>query len=59
MRGCDDYVLKEKINLVKGILKEWHHKHGRNISRRLIEVDNYLILLDKEGEITRLLYSKR
>jgi hypothetical protein len=31
VNGWGGFVLKEKLKLLKGCLKEWHKQHGRNL----------------------------
>jgi len=31
VNGWGAYVLKEKLRLIKGSLKEWHHQHTHNM----------------------------
>ncbi|GAU21183.1 hypothetical protein TSUD_11000 [Trifolium subterraneum] len=48
--GWGGFVLKEKLKLLKGSLKEWHLKHGRNIEGRIKETKERMHDLDVKGE---------
>jgi len=32
IEGWGAYVLKEKLKLIKGSLKEWHQRHSQNLN---------------------------
>ncbi|PNY13834.1 cysteine-rich receptor-like protein kinase [Trifolium pratense] len=48
--GWGGFVLKEKLKLLKGSLKEWHLNHGRNIEGRIKETKDRIHDLDVKGE---------
>jgi hypothetical protein len=48
--GWGGYVLKEKLKMLKTILKEWHADHSRNVSSRIVSLKARLADLDGKGE---------
>jgi hypothetical protein len=44
------YVLKEKLKLIKGALREWHVAHSQNLSSRITSLKSRLPDLDIQGE---------
>jgi len=50
VHGWGAYVLKEKLWLIKGCLKEWHQQHTLNMERRLCLVKDKMSNLDSKGE---------
>jgi len=54
VEGWGDYVLKEKLKLIKVALKEWHLSHYNNIPAKLDSLKARLSLLDGRGEDDRL-----
>lgn len=59
MFGLDEFVLKEKFELLKGNLEEWHSNHGKNIEWILKEVNEILMIFDKKEEVDALSDSER
>jgi hypothetical protein len=52
--GWGAYVLKEKLKLIKGSLKEWHQRHSQNMDGRCRMVKERMALLDIKGESSAL-----
>jgi hypothetical protein len=52
-------VLKEKLKLLKGCLKEWHEQHGRNMVSKLKDVKERRLALEVKGEVEDLIDSER
>jgi hypothetical protein len=48
--GWGGFVLKEKLKLMKGALKEWHSTHSQNLSSRIDSLKVRLAGLDLKGE---------
>jgi hypothetical protein len=48
--GWGGFVLKEKLKLMKGALKEWHVAHAQNLSSRIDSLKGRLSALDLKGE---------
>jgi hypothetical protein len=48
--GWGGFVLKEKLKLMKGALKEWHSTHSQNLSCRIDSLKVRLAGLDLKGE---------
>jgi exonuclease III len=48
--GWGGFVLKEKLKLLKGALKEWHLTHSHNLSSRIDSLKVRLSALDLKGE---------
>jgi hypothetical protein len=48
--GWGGFVLKEKLKMMKGALKEWHVAHTQNLSRRINSLKARLSVLDLKGE---------
>jgi len=48
--GWGGFVLKEKLKLIKGSLKVWHHNHTKKLEGRIIELQDRLASLDSKGE---------
>jgi hypothetical protein len=48
--GWGGFVLKEKLKLMKGALKEWHVAHAHNLSSRIDSLKGRLSALDLKGE---------
>jgi hypothetical protein len=55
LHGWGGYVLKEKLKLIKGGLKEWHQQHSQNLEGKLQEVKDRMASLDSKGESSDLL----
>jgi len=49
------YVLKEKLKLIKLALKEWHHRHSKNIPARNSSLRDRISALEFKGESVVLL----
>jgi hypothetical protein len=52
-------VLKEKLKLLKGCLKEWHEQDERSLLGRLKEVKERKLALEVKGEVEDLIDSER
>jgi hypothetical protein len=52
--GWGGFVLKEKLKLMKGALKEWHLTHSHNLSSRIDSLKVRLSALDLKGEAESL-----
>jgi len=50
VQGWGAYVLKEKIKILKGSLKEWHHNHSQNLVSRCGLLKERMSTLDIKGE---------
>jgi hypothetical protein len=48
--GWGGFVLKEKLKLMKGALREWHVKHSQNLPSRIDSLKARLAALDVQGE---------
>jgi hypothetical protein len=48
--GWEGFVLKEKLKLMKGALKEWHVAHSQNLPSRIDTLKGRLSALDLKGE---------
>jgi hypothetical protein len=48
--GWGGFVLKEKLKMMKGALKEWHVAHTQNLSSRIDSFKARLSVLDLKGE---------
>ncbi|KAK2392457.1 hypothetical protein QL285_065815 [Trifolium repens] len=48
--GWGGFVLKEKLKVMKGALKEWHAAHAQNLSSRIDSLKLRLSSLDLKGE---------
>jgi hypothetical protein len=48
------YVKKEKLKLIKVALKEWHSTHTNNISAKISQVKDHILVLDEKGEVSSL-----
>ncbi|KAK2427386.1 hypothetical protein QL285_025969 [Trifolium repens] len=48
--GWGGFVLKEKLKMMKGALKEWHVTHSQNLSSRIDSLKIRLSALDLKGE---------
>ncbi|CAJ2637850.1 unnamed protein product [Trifolium pratense] len=48
--GWGGYVLKEKLNMIKASLKEWHKAHTQNLPGRIETLKGRLAALDEKGE---------
>jgi hypothetical protein len=48
--GWGGFVLKEKLKLMKGAMKEWHVAHAQNLSSRIDSLKGRLSALDLKGE---------
>jgi hypothetical protein len=48
--GWGGFVLKEKLKLMKGALKDWHVAHAHNLSSRIDSLKARLSALDLKGE---------
>jgi hypothetical protein len=48
--GWGGFVLKEKLKVMKGALKEWHVAHAQNLSSRIDSLKDRLSTLDLNGE---------
>jgi hypothetical protein len=44
------FVLKEKLKLIKGSLREWHKAHAQNLPSRIDSLKARLYVLDVKGE---------
>jgi hypothetical protein len=47
-------VLKEKLKLLKGSLKEWHQNHTKNLKSRCSKIKERLSIIDIKGETSVL-----
>jgi hypothetical protein len=47
--------LKEKLKLIKSNLKEWHHRHSKNLEGKSNTVKERMSFLDTKGETSVLL----
>jgi hypothetical protein len=54
IEGWGAFVLKEKLKLVKGCLKEWHQNHCQNLEARCGMLKERMSTLDIKGETTAL-----
>jgi len=54
IEGWGAYVLKEKLKLLKGILKEWHQNHSQNLESMCGLLKERMSILDIKGETTAL-----
>jgi hypothetical protein len=54
IKGWGAYVLKEKLKLIKGSLREWHQRHSQNMDGRCRMVKEPMALLDIKGESSAL-----
>jgi hypothetical protein len=52
-------VLKEKLKLLKGCLKEWHEQDERSLLGRLKEVKERKLALEVKWEVEDLIDSER
>jgi len=52
--GWGSYVLKEKLKLMKLVLKDWHQSHAQNLPARLLTLKDNIASLDLKGESTEL-----
>jgi hypothetical protein len=52
--GWGGHVLKEKLKLIKGALKEWHAAHSQNLPSRIDSLKAQLSILDAKGEVEAL-----
>jgi hypothetical protein len=59
VHGWGGFVLKEKLKLLKGCLKEWQDHHGRNLAGRLKDVKERRLALEVKGEVEDLGVSER
>jgi hypothetical protein len=50
IEGWGAYVLKEKLKLIKGSLKEWHQRHSQNLEGRCRTMKEQMAILDIKGE---------
>jgi hypothetical protein len=48
--GWGGFVLKEKLKMMKGALKEWHVAHSQNLASRIDSLKARLSALDLKGE---------
>jgi hypothetical protein len=48
------HVLKEKMKLIKGSLREWHMAHSQNLPSRIDTLKARLSVLDANGELEAL-----
>lgn len=47
-------MLKQKLKLIKGSLKDWHQQHSINVEGKMREVKERISFLDTKGEETAL-----
>ena len=52
--GWGNFVLKQKLKLMKFSLKEWHQHHFQNTDGRMMEVKNKISILDAKVEMSAL-----
>ncbi|XP_058746287.1 uncharacterized protein LOC131619177 [Vicia villosa] len=52
--GWGMYVLKEKLKLIKGKLKDWHKQHTQNLEGKIKSAKKELNFLEFKGESTTL-----
>ncbi|XP_058762569.1 uncharacterized protein LOC131635950 [Vicia villosa] len=52
--GWGVYVLKEKLKLIKGKLKDWHKQHTQNLEGKIKSAKEELNLLEVKGESSTL-----
>ena len=50
VNGWGNYVLKEKLKLIKGSLKLWHQTHTKNLQSKILSVKERLSVLDVKVE---------
>jgi len=50
IEGWGDYVLREKMKLIKGALKEWHLVHANNLRGKIETLKKRQLELDDKGE---------
>jgi hypothetical protein len=48
--GWGGFVLKEKLKVMKGALKEWHMTHAHNLPSKIESLKGRLSVLDLKGE---------
>jgi len=48
--GWGGYVLKEKLKCIKRDLKEWHHRHSKNLSSRISTLKDRISTLELKGK---------
>jgi hypothetical protein len=53
--GWGEFVLKQKLKMMKASLKEWHNQHFQNLDGRMSEVKNKISLLDSKTEMSALI----
>jgi len=54
IEGWGAYVLKEKLKLIKGSLREWHQRHSQNLTGKYNMVKERMSILDIKGETSSL-----
>jgi len=54
IEGWGAFVLKEKLKLIKGSLREWHQRHSRNLIGKCNTVKERMSILDIKGEMSTL-----
>jgi len=47
-------MLKQKLKLINGSLKEWHHQHSSNTNGKIRVVKEWMSSLDTKGETSAL-----
>ena len=55
IEGWGGFVLKEKLKLIKSNLKEWHHRHSKNLEGKSNTVKERMSFLDTKAETSALL----
>jgi hypothetical protein len=50
VNGWGGFILKDKLKVMKGALKEWHAAHAQNLSSRIDSLKVRLSALDLKGE---------
>ena len=54
LSGWGSFVLKEKLKLLKVALRDWHHRHSKNLPARILSLKDKIASLDLKGESTVL-----
>jgi hypothetical protein len=54
VEGWGGFVLKEKLKLIKGALREWHQNHTQNITGKITSIKARISELDENEELSTL-----
>lgn len=54
VEGWGGYVMKEKLKMIKGALREWHQTHTQNVPGKINSIKCRTTELDEKGEISML-----